>query len=377
MSTEPRAWTGKSPRLVLVISSLGAGGAERSLTELAGFLVARGWGVTLATFDDDSSNDFYPVDRRIRRARLGNPRPGGSAIARLLANRRRCRSLRTLFQNERPDAVLAFIETNNVLSILAGRGMALPVVVAERIDPAVNDTVPLPWRLARRLFYRHAAAVVAQTDAAAAWLRNRCRTAVQVIPNALRSLPTLLVSREPLVLSIGRLVPQKGFDVLLRSFARVHEAFPAWRLAIVGEGPQGEALQSLVRELRIAEKVELFGRSPDIERWYARASIVAQASRFEGFPNVLLEAMGMGAAVVATDCRSGPRELIVDGDNGLLVAVGDEVALADALQRLMADGSLRERLGARALAVRERFAAPHVHAQWETLLTEMTAAGST
>lgn len=356
-------------KAAFVISSLGAGGAERAMSELAAFLVAKGWDVALATFDSADTIDFYPLPSQVRRVHLARSGPTRSLFAKLAANAGRGRALRSLIRREQPDVVLSFMETTNVLCLLATVGLRIPVVVAERIDPSMHVEVPRPWRTARRFLYRRAAAVVAQTEAAADWLRHHCRTQVDVIPNALRQLPRPATARAPLVLAIGRIQPQKGFDLLLDAFARIHRRHPEWRLAIVGDGDQRAALQARASSLGLGDHIEWPGRSNEVEAWYARASVVAVPSRFEGFPNVLLEAMAMGAAVVAADCRSGPREMVVPGENGLLVPVDDSAALAAALEQLLSDSALRARLGAAATDVRSRFGAEKILSMWMALLT--------
>lgn len=357
-------------KAVLAISSLSSGGAERALVELAAYLAKLQWHVLIATFEaDPNAVDFYTVPQLVRRCRLDSPPPQAGPLGKTRANGRRVRALRQLLRAEKPDVVLSFMETTNVLCLLATFGLGVPAVVAERIDPAMHlASVPLPWRLMRRLLYRRAAAVTVQTEAAAVWLRHECKTTVHVVPNSLRALPRAVRPRDDLVLAVGRLDYQKGHDVLLRAFALVSQAFPQWRLAIAGDGPQREALRALADSLDIADQVDWIGVTKEVEVWYARASVVAMASRYEGFPNVLLEAMGMGAAVVATDCRSGPAEIIVPQKNGMLIPVDDVPALSDALRRLMSDAELRQRLGTAALNVRHTFDAERVHGQWRALL---------
>jgi glycosyltransferase involved in cell wall biosynthesis len=353
----------------IVLPSLSAGGAERAASELATSLAAHEWMVIIATLDGAGSDDFYAVDPRVVRVRLALAGPTRGLREKLSSTSRRIAKLRRLFAEQRPHVILAFLETTNVLCLMAARGLGVPVVVAERTDPRMHRAVPLPWRLGRWLLYRRAAAVVAQTESVASWLRHHCHTQVEVIPNALRALPPAAHAREPLVLSVGRLDRAKGFDVVLRAFALVQSAFPSWRLAIVGEGPEGPALRRLAIELGLTGRVDWPGQQHGIEAWFGRAAVVAQGSRYEGFPNVLLEAMGMGAAVVATDCRSGPRELITSGIDGILVPVDDIEAMAAALRLLLGDTRLRERLGASAQAVRERYSAVQVMGHWRQLLT--------
>jgi GalNAc-alpha-(1->4)-GalNAc-alpha-(1->3)-diNAcBac-PP-undecaprenol alpha-1,4-N-acetyl-D-galactosaminyltransferase len=338
------------------------------MTELANFLTRRAWDVEIVTFDAQRRDDSYPLEPEVRRYHVGVPLRPRSHMLRVWSNIRRVAAIRAELRARRPGVALAFMESANVLLILSTRGLGVPTVVAERTDPAMNTEVTPPWRLARRILYRRADAVVAQTASAAQWLQQECAVRALVIANALRTLPSPSDVREPLVLSVGRMVHEKGFDILLQAFGTTRTAFPQWRLAILGDGPLRPALEALAIELGLGDAVEFAGYCADIEKWYARASVVAQASRFEGFPNVVLEAMGMGAAVVSTDCRSGPRELISNGENGILVPVGDVSALASALHLLMGDAPRRRRLGDAALNVRERFSATKMLARWETLL---------
>lgn len=353
-------------KVFLVISSLSSGGAERVMAQMASYWAAAGWEVTLATLAP--REDFYALHARVKRVRLSvSPTVPGRWRTLVGVVSGICR-LRRAIRQARPDAVLSFMDTANVLTLVASCGLGVRTVVAERTDPGENHRLGKFWKVTRLLMYRFADLVVTQTARAEAWVRGNCHAKTVVIPNPLRSLSDLHVVRESLVVSLGRLVPEKGFEVLVRAFARVAPRFPEWRLAILGDGPEEPTLRALVDTLGLARQVVLAGRVRDVEPWLARAGLVVQASRFEGFPNALLEAMGMGAAVVSTDCRSGPREIITDGVDGRLVPVEDVEAMAEVMAELMDDAALRARLGAAAMRVRETYAESRIMGQWEAAL---------
>lgn len=353
----------------LLISSLTAGGAERAMSELAACLAEADWRVTLATLTDSTESDRYPIHPQVRRVCLGNPPPADSIVGKLRANWGRVHILRTALRELQPDVMLSFMEATNVLAILAAGPLKLPVVVAERTDPSQHlHNVPPMWRLGRRILYKRAQAVVAQTSGAASWLRTECRCAVEVIPNALRRLPAPVATRQDWIVSAGRLEPVKGYDIVMAAFARVCAKAPGWRLIIAGEGKLNQSLRQLAADLGIEGRTDFVGHRTDIERLLGEAAIVALASRYEGFPNVLLESLGMGAAVIATDCKSGPAELISNGENGLLVPVDDVDAMADRMARLIANDGLRGRLGTRALEARSTYAQPIVARRWMKLM---------
>lgn len=138
----------------------------------------------------------------------------------------------------------------------------------------------------------------------------------------------------PVIMGVGRLTDQKGFDVLLDAFARLRESREA-RLVILGEGPARGELEARADALGIADEVDLVGSVPDVLPWVARASLYVLSSRYEGLPNVLIEALAAGAPVVATDCPSGPREILEDGKLGPLVPMDDTEALAAAMERTL------------------------------------------
>jgi glycosyltransferase involved in cell wall biosynthesis len=355
--------------LLLVSASLEGGGAERQLAELANYWADAGsTSVTLVTWTGADVDDFYVLHSGVRRVHLNVMSSAHGFFPRVMLGVRRIRALRRVLLAEEPDAVLSFLTETNVLTILASLGLRTRLVISERANPAFDTTVSsLLSRLRRRLYWL-SYAVVAQTEATAQWIASNCAARTRVIPNLLRDLPISGREREPLIVAVGRLARQKGFDLLVRAFAQVAAEFPGWSVAILGKGKEGDGLLQLCSELGVGGRVALVGQVADVDSWLARAGVVVQPSRFEGFPNALLEAMGMGAAVISADCPSGPSELIENGVNGLLVPVEDVDALAATLRQLLADPDMRARLGREAGKVRDRFRAERIMAQWNQCL---------
>jgi glycosyltransferase involved in cell wall biosynthesis len=139
------------------------------------------------------------------------------------------------------------------------------------------------------------------------------------------------------LINVGRLAPQKDHETLLRAFALVRAGRPGLRLAVVGGGSENALarLQALAGELGVAQAVAFLGYQPNPLRYVARAQLFVLSSRFEGFPNVLLEALACGTPVVSTDCPSGPREILDEGAYGELVPVGDPATMAAAIGRTL------------------------------------------
>jgi glycosyltransferase involved in cell wall biosynthesis len=167
------------------------------------------------------------------------------------------------------------------------------------------------------------------------------------------------------------LVPEKGFELLIRAFAGCIANHRDWDLAIFGDGPEREALQSLAARLGIAGSVQFGGLVRETAAELAASEIFALSSKFEGFPNVLLEAMSCGTPVVSFDCPSGPSEIIRDGFDGLIVPPGDVNLFSAALARLMSDSALRAQLGNNARTSVERYSAEKISAMWSGLFAEI------
>jgi glycosyltransferase involved in cell wall biosynthesis len=355
-------------RLIVISASLEGGGSERQLARMANYWAAAGELVTFATWLGPGTADFFRLDSRIQRIYL-EVRPAGGPFAGARNLWARVARLRALIRVERPDAVLSFIAENNVMALLAARGLPVRVVVSERAHPQTDVTVPLLFRLLRRVLYPRAATVVAQTASAARWLRDHGGSNATVVPNAVRELPVMAaMPRERLILAVGRLTHQKGFDLLLRAFARLGNEAADWRVIILGEGPERESLLALRAALALGERVELPGVERDVETWMARAGLVVQPSRFEGFPNVVLEAMSVGAPVISADCLAGPSDMIAHGVNGRLVPIDDVDALAAAMRELIGNPAERQRLSSAAVAVASRFSLESVMSLWNEVL---------
>ena len=366
-------------KLALVISSLGPGGAERILVILANSWASRGYDVSLFTFDDGTAVPAYDLDKAIDHRPLDLARDSANPLFGALNNLWRIARLNRELRHAAPTAVVSFIDRTNVLVLLASFGVDAPVVVSERVDPTRYD-IGWAWRLLRRWSYRRAASIVVQTASALQHLPKRLRKRAVVIPN-----PVVVPSpdrapgsraqdgRGKMVLAMGRLVRQKGFDLLVRAFSRISSRHSDWSLVIWGDGEERHGLEAMRDELGLANRVSLPGTTRRPYDEMRRADLFVLSSRFEGFPNALCEAMACGMAVIASDCPSGPRDIIADDINGVLVAVDDTDALSRAMDRLMSDDGVRERLGSRAIEVSERFSLENSIAAWDNLLESLTA----
>lgn len=363
----------KSRRVLWVVSSLSAGGAERIIAELANGFAERGHEVALMTLST-ALHDHYQLGEHVRRMSLGQTWASTSAWHRLLSNLQLCQSIRHAVLDYKPDIVISFIDQNNVRVLASLVGTGIPVIVSERTDPRRHIQSHL-WTFARSFFYPMADRLVVQTEAVANWAVGIIRkTRVRIIENPVRLMPSPLPfkNREGhTILGVGRLDHPKGFDLLLHGFAMSGLAQQGVELTILGDGPERETLQTLARALGIEHAFNLPGVVADPEIWMARATVFVLPSRYEGFPNALLESMAMGCPSIATNCNSGPRDIIKHDVNGWLIPVDDRQALSEALLLMFGDPDLRARLGLAAVKVRERYSKARILQEWERVVEEV------
>ena len=369
-------------RITLVISSLGSGGAERVMSMLASQWATKGWPVTLITLDD-GNNDFYPLPPAITRVALDVMNPSSNPVSAVFHNIRRVSRLRSALRKSTPQVVLSFVDRTNVLVLLTAWGLRVPVVVSERTNPPAYP-LGLAWEALRRLAYPKAKGLVLQTEGLKPWGEKRVKKGrVFIVPNPVilpdaretglpKSLKSISLKKgRQRVVAVGRFGHEKGFDLLLEGFGRLASGFSGWDLVILGDGPLRPNLTRQVEGLGLHDRVFLPGRVKNPFPVLAGCDLFVLSSRFEGFPNVLLEAMACGLPVVAFDCPSGPADIIHHGVDGLLVPAGDVGKLAEAMQSLMENPEERVRLGDAAKQVTGRFSMEKVAAMWESVLAQV------
>jgi GalNAc-alpha-(1->4)-GalNAc-alpha-(1->3)-diNAcBac-PP-undecaprenol alpha-1,4-N-acetyl-D-galactosaminyltransferase len=371
----------KNKKLVFVTESLTHGGAERVLVDLANKFSKQGVQVTVILLSCFGMQDFYQLESSVRCIRLHEKSrllnlsfPKGplafliAVLIKIYVLRKVLRSLRV---GEQSLGLFSFMTQPSIVCILAGLGLGVRVVACERVHPDFN--LGVMGRIGRFFAFPFAAWIVSQTECAARqypfWLQSK----IKVVPNSVTHFPIQNheLKRKPFILAVGRLVDQKDFELLIRVFAQIHQRIPGWSLRIVGEGPLRERLIRCAFDLGVSEKVQILSNTKKIWECYDECEIFVLSSRYEGFPNVLLEAMSRGCACVAIDCPSGPRDLIVDGQNGFLISVGDEQMLADRLIQLAGDCGIRREMGALAKQKTIQYDSEVVFQSWIKIANEL------
>ncbi len=364
-------------RLVFVIYSLQAGGAERVLSIMANHWSGKSHKVTVITLDDGSKPPFYDIDSRIQKVSLDIAGTSKNLFESIMSNLRRVYNLRRAIRGAQPDAVISFLTETNVLTLTAAIGLHTPVIVAEHTDPwtcPVSGT----WAKLRLWLYRRASLVVVLTERAREYFNISPRIQVAVMPNPIviedKKEPVeidLDVTAKHMIVAMGRLSQEKRFDLLIRAYSRVSKKYRDWDLMILGEGPKRAELEVLRDELGLDKRIKLPGavRYPHVI--LKQGELFVLSSELEGFPMALCEAMACGVPVITTEYNSAVRDIVEDGQNGILVPPGDHEALAAAMIQLIQDPRERGRLGANGAEIGLRYSVEAIMEKWEQLLKEV------
>jgi glycosyltransferase involved in cell wall biosynthesis len=364
-------------KLLFVIKSLTlpGGGAERVLADLSGELAQRGHDVTVASFDPPGSSAFYAYDKRVTLAPLGigridrESRPG-EVLRRIIALRRLARQLH-------PDVAVGFMHSAYVPLATGLLGTGTPVIASEH-----TDVLHYRGRRLQSLTISATRAMMAAFTIPSERIRMRfppvLANMMTVIPNPVKANPALNAGRSErnILLTLGRLRPEKGHSTVLSAFARVADAHPQWDLVIVGDGEERDRLEQQAGNLGLGDRAVFRGASEHVDSEYAAADLFVTGSTYESFGLATAEALAHGLPVVGfADCP-GTNELIEDGVNGVLVEGEDRAAaLAEGLARLIGSPEERARISEAAPRSVEQYSLGRVTGQWEDLLERVAKDG--
>lgn len=354
---------GNEMKILTVITGMCTGGAERVMATLCNEL-SKNNEVTLLCLRSAETN--YEISERVN---VIDGKVSGSNFFKAV------KVTRQVIDEVKPDLSLAFMNKSNVVLLAAAKGAAHKTitVVAERANP---KRALVAIKILRRLLYPRADGAVFQTPQAQAYYKNILKKCTgKVLKNPLD--PNFNVEpyhgeRRRVIIAAGRLSTEKNHRLLIDAFSDIAGEFPHMNVEIYGNGPLQEELQAAIDNAGLKDRVMLMGRRDNIQNIIRDGELFVLPSLSEGMPNALLEAMALGLASISTDCPiGGPGIIIRNGENGLLVPVGDRKALADAMRRMLTDRELADKCRRNAPLVTEEFAAKKVCREWEEYLYEV------
>jgi len=367
-------------RLTFVVNWIKAeGGAERVLSNMANYWAEKGWEITIVNLQNEKGAPFYWYDPRITHRPINFYLDSSNPVQRLANVFKRHLILRRAIQDSKPDCIISFDRPQNIRTIISMFGLHIPTLITEHTTPGY-------YQLGKRLdllhswLYPFASSLIVLTSSSLSYFSKRINKSAHVIPNTVATPEDNksggsqdgLTGKGKVLVAMGRLKKEKGFDLLLNAFGDVAPKYPDWNLVIWGEGDLRPSLEKQRDQLGLQGRVRFPGVTRQPNREMQKADLFVMSSRWEGFPNVLCEAMACGLPVVSFDCPHGPGAIIRNDIDGILVAPEDVPALTGVMDRLMGDELERSRLAKRAPEITQRFSKEKVMAMWEKLIQKVT-----
>lgn len=349
-------------KIMMVITGMQSGGAERVMATLCNELAQR-HSVRLLSMKEAVSD--YHVDDAVEFI-------GGNVLNQNVV--KSVRFVQLQIDEWKPDVVLSFMTKSNIIALVAGllAKTKVPIIIAERANPHNAASI---FKFIRRVLYPMASGCVFQTTDAKEYYNSILKCDSVVLRNPLN--PDFRVEqykgiRKKKIVTVGRLSIEKNQKLLIDSFKNISADYPEYYIEIYGEGPLRVELQRQIEECGLNNKVFLMGRKDNVQQHIKDADIFVLPSNSEGMPNALLEAMALGLTCIATDCPiGGPRVIIDNEKNGILVPMNDVEALSQALKRIINDGEYALTLGENAKKIIEDFDTVKVCQEWETYIKKV------
>jgi GalNAc-alpha-(1->4)-GalNAc-alpha-(1->3)-diNAcBac-PP-undecaprenol alpha-1,4-N-acetyl-D-galactosaminyltransferase len=364
--------------IIILVSAMNLGGAQRVVSILCDQWSQKGYAVTLISTFTGKKTDHYKVhDNVILKSLTNNPFFPQNKILNLMG---KLVQLRRIIKKENPSMVISFLTRVNVAAALSMLGLKSSLIICERTwTPFATLSNNFFWIY--RILFKKIKRIIVQTDQSQQWLNLHFPSiSVTVIPNPVsypltlqkgRIIQPLKVTSEDtkIILACGRLHKFKQFDLLIKAYAKIKDKYPHWNLVILGEGKERESLNKQLENLDASNRIFLPGSAGNMSEWYERADLFVLGSSVEGFPNVLLEAMSYGLPSISFDCDTGPRDMIQDGFNGVLINPEDqEKGLIRALEKMIIDIPFRKSIAENSVSIREKYSVETIMNKWNNVL---------
>ncbi|MBM6966296.1 glycosyltransferase family 4 protein [Massilimicrobiota timonensis] len=346
-------------KIGFIIGSMVGGGAERVISVISEMFVNDNYEVHLIIFR--KTEDLYHIDDKINVHFLSCNE--GKIKRNITLPWRLIKKINEI----NADLYISFCILENCLSCFSKIFIKNKLVISERNAPN-NEILSFHLRVMRKLFYRFADGIVFQTNEAKFCYSKKLQKKGEIIPNPLKdNLPEKTdYDNNYKIAAIGRLAIQKNYPMLLNAFSHVLKEHPEYELHIFGVGPLEDSLKQLVIDLGIDDSVVFKGFSKNIHNEILNYDMYVMTSDYEGMPNSLMEAMAIGVPSISTNCPSGgPKVLITNNENGILVPVNDYLTLSKKMNMLIKNYDERSRIGENSKKIRQKYSRDSIYKLWK------------
>lgn len=345
-------------KIAIITTSLAGGGVERASSSMANQFAKWGHDVHIVTLYKRAH--FLPIDERIEYTEPTIGYGKKSYVLYMMSY------VRKQIKRIKPDTILAYNEWTNPYVLLALQKLNYPIYVTDRMSPLMPS--PLLTRVLKKIYYKRAAGVIAQTEFAKRIISERNGVKrIKVISNPVNAIDAVPCDKKNYIVTVGRLTKEKGHRYLVEAFAKMQHK--DWKLSIVGDGTEKASLVELVRKLGVSDRVIFHGHKLNFAKELSEAKIFVLPSLSEGFPNAVIEAMSVPLPCIATRCTEAMDEVVQNGVNGLLVEKENPDALATTIDRLIDNEELQRKLSINAYSVRENLAFEKIAKEYLDFIT--------
>jgi len=361
--------------ILIFIYCLGRGGAQRAAVNLANSFKRAGKNVVILTMDENIP-DSYVFDSDISRITVGGASNSNSMLRAVRSNVSRLWNIRKQLKSVDPEFVISLGYTCNVWLAIASLGLGTVKIGSERVHPP-NEPTNKFWTYLRKYTYLALNHVVVLTEETRLWIEdNTWARSVIKIPNGMvyplpEATPVVdwpVDDQYKVILGVGRLEEQKQFDLLISAYAHVAHEFPEWKLLIVGSGSLKKELQNLIDKHSLNDAIQLCGAVGNLDFWYKKADLFVFPSKYEGFPNALLEALSYGLPCISFNCPTGPADLIKNNVNGVLINDYSIEVLSTEIRLLLSNEDKRIRLGQEGSKIKDLYSLDSIMSDWSALV---------
>lgn len=350
-------------KIVFFTGSMGRGGAERVISVLSNYLADNGWKVKIVMLLHNIT-DGYALDERVEIVHFLPDAPMNTT-KKILWN---IKMVRAYIKKEKPDVVISFMAQNTLISGLACRKLKIKYIASERIDPSMVKRNIIYKKILEKI-YERADKVIFQTERAKKYFNQKIQKNSVIIGNPVSVACYAEEKKLKKIVTAGRLTGQKNHRLLIDAFGDLEKKYPEYFLEIYGEGPCHKDLEEHILKKGLKKKVFLKGSKINLHECIKDAGMFVLSSNFEGLSNALIEAMMMGLPCISTNC-AGSDEVIKDGENGLLVNIGDKDSLKDAMEKLITDEKLYSRILESGMKSVEIFKVDNIIEKWIEVIEE-------
>ena len=352
-------------KICFYIGSMQKGGAQRVISNLCNFFIKKGEVILINDIEPVVNIPEYDIHRNVKRYYLDDKQRCS-----ISKNIFRMSKLRKILKNEQPELVVSFMGPPNIRLLLSTCSLKFKKVVSVRNDPNIEYGYGIK-KIVSNIIFLLADGIVFQTKEAASYFWRANRQKSQIIYNPVNE-KFFMQNRNHIkneIAIVGRLEPQKNIALAIRAFSKVVKAYPNYKLVLYGEGKEKQVLVDLVKQLGLESSVIFYGIANEIERKLAESALFLMSSDYEGLPNALMEAMAVGVPVVATNCPcGGPKELIQNENQGLLVSCNDVEGMYQAIHSILSNDEKRNRLSVETKKRAMQFETNIIFEQWYNYL---------